>query len=77
MIIEILHYSYESGDGTKAFERGELKTYEDKTAGEAVVGSFSYTVSETIAYVLDLINIKSIIMNLFYATNLHYSNKWM
>ncbi|KAL4706572.1 hypothetical protein ACJJTC_015770 [Scirpophaga incertulas] len=35
------HYSYESGDGTKAFEMGQLKNIDDNT-GEAVVGSFSF-----------------------------------
>ncbi|CAG9785095.1 unnamed protein product [Diatraea saccharalis] len=35
------HYSYEGGDGTKAFEKGELKSIDDNT-GESVVGSFSY-----------------------------------
>lgn len=36
------HYSYEGGDGTKAFEQGELRRFDDDTAGEAVSGSFSY-----------------------------------
>ncbi|XP_026750976.1 uncharacterized protein LOC113511548 [Galleria mellonella] len=39
----VFHYSYEGGDGTKAFENGELKTYDDEKTGEAVVGGFSYT----------------------------------
>ncbi|XP_059059917.1 uncharacterized protein LOC131853116 [Achroia grisella] len=38
----VFHYSYEGGDGTKAFEKGELKTYDDEKTGEAVVGGFSY-----------------------------------
>ncbi|CAH0627168.1 unnamed protein product [Chrysodeixis includens] len=35
------HYSYEGGDGTKAAERGELKT-SNGGAGNAVEGSYSY-----------------------------------
>ncbi|KAJ8732065.1 hypothetical protein PYW08_014795 [Mythimna loreyi] len=35
------HYSYEGGDGTRAYERGELRKSEDG-AGSAVEGSFSY-----------------------------------
>ncbi|XP_013187643.2 uncharacterized protein LOC106132691 [Amyelois transitella] len=37
------HYSYEGGDGTQVFEKGELKSFEDNKTGESVVGSFSYT----------------------------------
>lgn len=39
--------SYEGGDGTRAFESGKLKSYEDEKSGEAVQGGFSYTVSKT------------------------------
>ncbi|RVE45631.1 hypothetical protein evm_009744 [Chilo suppressalis] len=35
------HYSYEGGDGTKAFEKGELKSI-NENIGESVVGGFSY-----------------------------------
>ncbi|KAJ8732715.1 hypothetical protein PYW07_015314 [Mythimna separata] len=35
------HYSYEGGDGTRAYERGELKKSEGG-AGSAVEGNFSY-----------------------------------
>ncbi|XP_063621689.1 uncharacterized protein LOC134793905 [Cydia splendana] len=45
-------YSYEGGDGTKAFEAGELKTFDDKTAGEAVSGGFSYTAKDGNEYSL-------------------------
>lgn len=41
----LLSFSYEAGDGTKAFSEGELKTFDDDKTGEAVVGSFSYKVS--------------------------------
>lgn len=41
-----LYFSYEGGDGTKAFSKGELKTFDDDKTGEAVVGSFSYKVSK-------------------------------
>ncbi|KAL0892190.1 hypothetical protein ABMA27_015378 [Loxostege sticticalis] len=37
------HYSYEGGDGTKAFMKGELRSFDDDNAGTAVEGSFSYT----------------------------------
>lgn len=37
-------HRYESGDGTKAFGKGELKTFSDNSTGEAVEGSFSYKV---------------------------------
>ncbi|XP_030035559.2 uncharacterized protein LOC115451401 [Manduca sexta] len=37
------HYSYVGGDGTRALEEGKLKVFDDKTTGEAVEGSFSYT----------------------------------
>ncbi|XP_053602275.1 uncharacterized protein LOC128670552 [Plodia interpunctella] len=36
-------YSYEGGDGTQVFSTGELKSYDDNSKGEAVVGGFSYT----------------------------------
>ncbi|XP_075970550.1 uncharacterized protein LOC142972968 [Anticarsia gemmatalis] len=36
------HYSYEGGDGTKAFARGELKPADDGSSG-GVVGGYSYT----------------------------------
>ncbi|KAF2905759.1 hypothetical protein ILUMI_00419 [Ignelater luminosus] len=36
------HYSYESGDGSKATQDGELKEVDKEHAGEAVVGSFEY-----------------------------------
>ncbi|XP_047986197.1 uncharacterized protein LOC125226302 [Leguminivora glycinivorella] len=45
-------YSYEGGDGTKAFEAGELKTFDDETAGEAVSGGFSYTAKDGNEYSL-------------------------
>ncbi|XP_061709508.1 probable serine/threonine-protein kinase kinX [Cydia pomonella] len=45
-------YSYEGGDGTKAFEAGELKTFDDDTAGEAVSGGFSYTAKDGNEYSL-------------------------
>ncbi|XP_063532040.1 uncharacterized protein LOC134742784 [Cydia strobilella] len=45
-------YSYEGGDGTKAFEMGELKTFDDETAGEAVSGGFSYTAKDGNEYSL-------------------------
>ncbi|KAJ0179907.1 hypothetical protein K1T71_004498 [Dendrolimus kikuchii] len=35
-------YGYESGDGTKAFGKGELRRFSDNSTGEAVQGSFSY-----------------------------------
>ncbi|KAM3962305.1 cuticular protein RR-1 motif 36 [Aphomia sociella] len=38
----VFHYSYEGGDGTKAFENGELKSFDNEKTGEAVVGGFSY-----------------------------------
>lgn len=41
----VFYSSYEGGDGTKAFEQGELRRFDDDTAGEAVSGSFSYKVS--------------------------------
>ncbi|EFA03216.1 endocuticle structural glycoprotein ABD-4 [Tribolium castaneum] len=37
------HYSYESGDGTKAQEIGELKSFDKDNAGEVVSGDFQYT----------------------------------
>ncbi|KAI8428870.1 hypothetical protein MSG28_007510 [Choristoneura fumiferana] len=45
-------YSYEGGDGTKAFEKGQLKTFDDDNAGEAVSGSFSYTAKDGNEYSL-------------------------
>lgn len=41
-------YSYEGGDGTKAFESGKLKEYDDDRTGEAVVGGFSYKVKKSV-----------------------------
>lgn len=41
------YYSYEGGDGTRAFETGILKSYQDEKSGEAVNGGFSYTVSKS------------------------------
>lgn len=35
--------SYESGDGSKAEQHGELKTVEKDKEGEAVQGSYEYT----------------------------------
>lgn len=37
-------FSYESGDGTKAQQEGELKQVDPENAGEAVRGSYSYEV---------------------------------
>ncbi|CAB3221335.1 unnamed protein product [Arctia plantaginis] len=36
------HYSYEGGDGTKAFERGELKSADGSSNSSGVVGGYSY-----------------------------------
>ncbi|XP_077302991.1 endocuticle structural glycoprotein SgAbd-3-like [Arctopsyche grandis] len=35
-------YSYESGDGTKVMQKGELKSIDAEHAGEAVQGEYSY-----------------------------------
>lgn len=37
------HYSYESGDGSKVQEVGELKNFDKDNAGEVVSGDFQYT----------------------------------
>lgn len=37
------HYSYESGDGSKAKQSGKLKTIDKDNAGEVVVGEYEYT----------------------------------
>ncbi|XP_034824288.1 endocuticle structural glycoprotein SgAbd-1-like [Maniola hyperantus] len=36
------HYSFEGGDGTKVSSQGELKSFDNNTTGEAVVGSVFY-----------------------------------
>ncbi|KAF2905756.1 hypothetical protein ILUMI_00416 [Ignelater luminosus] len=36
------HYSYESADGSKAVQDGQLKALDKDEAGEAVVGSYEY-----------------------------------
>lgn len=50
-------YSYEGGDGTKAFEKGELKIFDDDKTGEAVVGGFSYTVSRVFILILTVFDL--------------------
>lgn len=44
-MVHLFFFSYKSGDGTKAFSEGELKTFDEDKTGEAVVGGFSYKVS--------------------------------
>ncbi|RZC40728.1 Chitin bind 4 domain containing protein [Asbolus verrucosus] len=36
------HYSYESGDGSKVHQSGELKTIDKDNAGEVIQGEFEY-----------------------------------
>ncbi|XP_055387531.1 endocuticle structural glycoprotein SgAbd-3 [Condylostylus longicornis] len=36
------HYQYESGDGTKANQEGQLKQVDPENAGESVSGQFQY-----------------------------------
>lgn len=38
-------YSFEGGDGTRAQQNGQLKYVDQKNAGEAVQGGYSYQVS--------------------------------
>lgn len=38
-------YGFENTDGTKASQNGQLKYVDQKNAGEAVQGGYSYTVS--------------------------------
>lgn len=40
-------YGFENTDGTKASQTGQLKYVDQKNAGEAVQGGYSYTVSST------------------------------
>jgi Insect cuticle protein len=41
-------YSFEDGEGTKVQQNGQLKYVNQESAGEAVQGGYSYTVSDTI-----------------------------
>lgn len=43
-------YSFEDGEGTKVQQNGQLKYVNQESAGEAVQGGYSYTVSDTIVW---------------------------
>lgn len=57
LLYKILNFSYESGDGSKAEQSGELKEVEEGKFGEVIHGSYQYVAPDgqvvAVSYVAD------------------------